>query len=121
MDDDFNTSEAVAELHRLANLIYHGESKLAPQLRALGGILGLLQRNPRDYFQGGIVNAKFEPLTATGSGIQYTHEKIAELIAIRANAKTAKDFAKADQVRKELEEIGIVLEDGPKGTTWRRA
>ena len=107
MDDDFNTAEAVAELHRIANLIYHGDNKLAPQLRALGRILGLLQRSSQDYFQGGIG--------------QYTPDKIEELIAIRVNAKKSRDFAKADQVRDELAAAGIVLEDGPKGTTWRRA
>ncbi len=107
MDDDFNTAEAVAELHRIANLIYHGDNRLAPQLRALGRILGLLQRSSQDYFQGGIG--------------QYTPDKIEELIAFRVDAKKSRDFAKADQVRDELAAAGIVLEDGPKGTTWRRA
>jgi len=121
MDDDFNTPEAIAELHRLANLIHHGDKKLSSQLRALGRILGLFQRSTRDYFQGGVVDARFQAMTATGSGTQYTNEKIEELIAIRVSAKKAKDFKKADQVRDELAAVGIVLEDGPKGTTWRRA
>ncbi|HEY6966150.1 MAG TPA: cysteine--tRNA ligase, partial [Burkholderiales bacterium] len=53
MDDDFNTAEAVAELHLLANEIFHGNEKAVPQLRALGGVLGILQRDPLQFLQGG--------------------------------------------------------------------
>ncbi len=121
MDDDFNTPEAIAELHRLANLIHHGNHQLSSQLRALGKVLGLFQRSAQDYFQGGVGGFRPQAMAATGSGVQYTNEKIEELIAIRVSAKKAKDFKKADQVRDELAALGIVLEDGPKGTTWRRA
>ncbi|MEW6688371.1 MAG: cysteine--tRNA ligase [Pseudomonadota bacterium] len=107
MDDDFNTPEAVAILHELANEVFHGESRAAATLRALGGVLGHLQRNPEEFLQA-------------GTGIVYTKEKIEERIAVRLAARKARDFARADQVRDELAAVGIVLEDGPSGTTWRR-
>ena len=61
------------------------------------------------------------PIKGTGTGTQYTIDEIEERIDIRLNARKAKDFHKADQIRDELAAAGIVLEDGPKGTTWRRA
>ena len=124
MDDDFNTPEAVAVLHQLADRAFHGDATAAPQLRALGGILGILQRNPSDYLQGipAAATSAFKPMTATAiGGTQYTSKKIEELIEIRSAVRKQKDFARADQVRDELLAAGIVLEDGPNGTTWRRA
>ena len=103
MDDDFNTPEAVAELHQLAHKALHGDDKAAAQLKALGGILGLLQRDPEAFFHGGFKD-------------QAIDQKIAE----RNAARKRKDFAEADRLRKELEDGGVILEDGPKGTTWRR-
>jgi cysteinyl-tRNA synthetase len=109
MDDDFNTAEAVAVLFDLASEINRGGSGvLAAQLKALAGILGLLQRDPVAYLQG-----------ATGEG-DYTAEKIEALIQARVDARKAKDFAESDRIRKELLDHGVVLEDGPQGTTWRR-
>jgi cysteinyl-tRNA synthetase len=104
MDDDFNTSEAVAVLFDLATRINAGEKGLAPQLRALGGLLGILQRSPEAFFQGGLDAAAVEAM-----------------IRAREEARKRRDFAEADRVRKELLAKGIVLEDGPRGTTWRRA
>jgi cysteinyl-tRNA synthetase len=103
MDDDFGTPEAVAVLFELANRINSGEKRLAGQLKALGGVLGLLQRDPVAFLQG-----KTE---------QWIEEKIAE----RKAARSRKDYAAADRIRKELLEKGIVLEDKGGKTTWRRA
>jgi len=107
MDDDFGTPEAVAVLFELANEINRGRVELASQLRALGGVLGLLQRAPDEYLKA-------------GPGAELGDAEIGALIARRAELKKRKDYAAADAVRDELAEAGIVLEDGPAGTTWRR-
>jgi cysteinyl-tRNA synthetase len=104
MDDDFNTPEAVAALFDLAGRVNAGDKPLAPQLRALGGVLGILQRSPEAFFQGG--------LDATA---------IEAMIRAREEARKRRDFAEADRIRKELLVKGILLEDGSAGTTWRRA
>jgi cysteinyl-tRNA synthetase len=108
LDDDFNTSEAVAELQLLANLAFGGDAKAGVQLKALGGVLGLLQRDPLSFLQAG-----------TGSGP--SDQEIQEKIEARLAARKDKNYAEADRIRKELETAGVILEDGPKGTTWRRA
>ena len=105
MNDDFNTPIAMAALFDLAGEINRSKSpRLAGQLRALGGTLGLLQQEPAQFLRGS------EDDTA---GIEL-------LIAVRATAKKDKKFDEADRVRKALLDKGIVLEDGPGGTTWRR-
>lgn len=106
MDDDFNTPEAVAELHLLANEAFQGNGKAASQLRALGGTLGLLQRNPQAFLQG---------------GAGPVDEEIQRKIDARLAARKAKNYAEADRIRQSLEKEGVILEDGPQGTTWRRA
>ena len=107
MDDDFNTPQAVAELQGLANEIFSGNSTAGTQLKALGGVLGLLQRDPTEFLHSG----RDGPSEA----------EIAQKIEARLAARKAKDYAEADRIRKELETAGVILEDGPKGTTWRRA
>ncbi len=109
MDDDFNTPEAVAVLFDLANEVNKTSApQLAAQLRALGGTLGLLQREATEFLQGSVV----EGLSET---------QISEQIAARITAKLSKNYAEADRIRKELLTAGIVLEDSATGTTWRRA
>jgi cysteinyl-tRNA synthetase len=107
MDDDFNTAEAVAELQKLANLAFTGDAGAAGQLKALGGILGLLEREPRAFLQGG-------PRDGLADA------DIQARIEARLAARREKNYAQADLIRKELEAAGIILEDGPKGTSWRR-
>ncbi len=108
MDDDFNTPEAVAVLFDLASAVNRGETGLAGQLKGLAGVLGLLQRDPQVFLQaapaGGLSNAEID-----------------EKVGARTTAKKARNFAESDRIRDELKAAGIVLEDGPQGTTWRRA
>ena len=112
MDDDFNTAEAVAALFELANEVNRSASPaLAAQLKALGGVLGLLGREPQAFLQAGAPDA------SGGLDADAIETRIAE----RAAAKKAKNFADADRMRSELLEAGVILEDGAGGTTWRRA
>jgi len=108
MDDDFGTPEAVAVLFDLASEVNRGRTELAGQLRALGGLLGILQRPAEAFLRAG----RPEDLTEA---------EIAERIAARQAARAAKNYAEADRIRKALEARGVILEDGPQGTTWRRA
>jgi cysteinyl-tRNA synthetase len=110
MDDDFGTPEAVAVLFELAGDVNRSrDAAMAGLLQALGAVLGLLQQDPQAYLQAG----------GAASGLD--EGAIAEQIAARAAAKTAKNFAEADRIRQALLSQGIVLKDGPSGTTWERA
>ena len=115
MNDDFNTPEAIAVLFDLAGEVNRAsadeKSALANLLKSLGAVLHFLQRDPTHFLQSGI---------KADNGLSPT--QIEEQIAARLSAKQAKDFAKADLIRKSLLEQGIVLEDKPGGITeWRRA
>ncbi|MGH8737761.1 MAG: cysteine--tRNA ligase [Burkholderiales bacterium] len=107
MDDDFGTPEAVAVLFDLANEVNRGSVELAPQLRALGGVLGILQRDAQDFLR-------------SGPGARLEDAEIERRIARRAALKREKNYAAADAERGALAAAGIILEDGPAGTTWRR-
>ncbi|MBK0001414.1 cysteine--tRNA ligase [Erwinia sp. S38] len=115
MDDDFNTPEAYSALFDLAREVNRLKSEdktaadaLAARLRQLAGVLGLLEQDPELFLQ---------------SGAQSNDNEVAEieaLIKMRNDARKEKNWAQADVARDKLNELGIILEDGPAGTSWRR-
>lgn len=109
MNDDFGTVEAVAVLFELAGEVNKtNDAQLAGCLKALGGIIGLLQRDPTEFLQGG----------AASDGL--SNEEIEDLIAQRKQARADKNWAESDRIRDLLNEHKIILEDNAGGTTWRR-
>ena len=114
MDDDFNTPGAIAVLFELARDINKmredstaGAAPLGAVLRRLGGILGLLQREPQAFLQAGAANG-------------LTDAEIESLIARRTEARKQKNWAESDRIRDELNAQGVILEDQGGRTTWRR-
>ena len=107
--DDLNTPLALSELHALARQLNKAEGAkaqgLSNTLRALGAVLGLLQREPESWFKGEAAADDAE---------------IDALVQARTQAKLDKDYALADQLRQELKDRGIELEDSKTGTSWRR-
>jgi cysteinyl-tRNA synthetase len=101
--DDLNTPGAIAGLHGLADAALAGDAQAAAGLRAAGLALGLFNLTPEAWFQGGGDVARIEAL-----------------IEERRAARAAKNFARADEIRKVLEAEGIVLEDNASGTNWRQ-
>ena len=112
MDEDFGTPEAVAVLFDLASEVNRSRSAaLSGLLKMLGGCLGLLQLPPEAYLQRAVGSAN--PAIDDAA--------IEQLIAERAGAKQARDFARADAIRQQLLQMGVVLKDGAAGTQWERA
>ena len=124
MDDDFNTPEALAAMQSLARDLNVAKSAgegakaagFAAELRHLGGILGLLQCEPAAWLE------TRSELTGSGSASaeDLDPEEIDRLVQARIAARKSRDFAASDRIRDELAAKGVVLEDGPAGTTWRR-
>jgi cysteinyl-tRNA synthetase len=108
LDEDFGTPEAVAALFDLASVVNrHRRAEDAGLLKALGGVLGLLQADPQTFLR---------------AGSALDEAQIAAQIAARAAAKKAKNFAEVDRIRAELLAAGIVLKDTLGGvTTWEAA
>lgn len=115
MDDDFNTPEAYSVLFDMAREVNRMKAEdpaaangLAAALRQLAKVLGLLEQEPEQFLQ---------------SGAQADDDEVAEIEALikqRNDARQSKDWGMADAARDRLNEMGIVLEDGPQGTIWRR-
>jgi cysteinyl-tRNA synthetase len=118
MDDDFNTPEALSvlfdlarEINRVRDADIKKAARLGVNLRRLGDILGLLQDDPDNFLKG--IGAEVEQILPVVA--------IEALIAQRTAARKARNWAEADRIRGFLKVKGIVVEDGPEGTTWRRA
>ncbi len=115
MDDDFNTPEALSVLFELAREINRERAqdmteaaRLGVTLRGLGETLGLLQDDPDSFLQGAEVG-------------RMASAEVEQLIARRTAARKARNWAEADRLRQQLVDAGIVLEDTPDGTLWRRS
>jgi len=113
--DDMNTPEAISKLHavagRLNKALTPTEAATAKgELLAGGRLLGILQSEPEAWFTQALSSAASAP----------SAEEIEDLIQERLSAREQRDFARADEIRTLLDAQGVVLEDGPEGTIWRR-
>lgn len=111
--DDLNTPLAISALHEQASAVNKAEGgdreREARALREAAGLLGLLQQDPEAWF-------RWQP----AGGGALSDAQVEDFIAARAAARKARDFAEADRIRKHLADNGVILEDGPKGTSWKR-
>ncbi len=113
MDDDFNTPEACAvlfemarEVNRLRETDLPAAAALAARLKVLAGVLGVLQMEPDAFLQAGAAS-------------KVDAAEVDALIAARLQARAEKNWAESDRIRDQLAAMGVVLEDGKGGTTWR--
>ena len=112
LEDDLNTPVAIAEIHGLAKQLHKASAGEKPVLKArilaAGNLLGILEQDPQAWLQGGVS----DDVISAGD--------VEVLIAARQEAKLARDYARADEIRQELLDQGVVLEDSREGTQWRR-
>jgi len=111
--DDLNTPLALSELHKLASAVNKAcdnevRNKIRSELLGSAKLLGLLDEKPEDWFRRGALKSN-SPTSA----------EIEQLILSRDRAREIKDFKKADEIRDELESMGVTLEDSKDGTTWK--
>ena len=112
LEDDLNTPHALAQLHKNLSVLNKNEpkAKIAKGYLLMGGeLLGLLQQDPEAWFKGGAREGGPDDAA------------IEALIEERNQARAAKNFKRADEIRDRLKGQGILLEDGPEGTNWKRA
>ncbi|RMF92967.1 MAG: cysteine--tRNA ligase [Candidatus Schekmanbacteria bacterium] len=126
MDDDFNTALAIGRLFEYVKEINKSASSLdatksnnrgklansCAEILMAGKILGILSHTPDEWFKKARTTQQLDTLS---------EEEIEELIAKRSEARQQKNWAEADRIRDELKSKGIILEDGPQGTTWKKA
>jgi len=115
LEDDLNTPLAIAHLHELTGTLNkaedaEGRAKAKGALLAAANLLGILQHDPQEWL-------KWQP---HGNETGLSDQDIEALVQARIDARVARNFAEADRIRQHLVESGIALEDGPKGTSWRR-
>lgn len=112
LNDDLNTPIAIAEIHAMAKQLHKASADERPLLKArilaAGNLLGILQQDPQAWLQGGVAT---DAISA---------DAIEALVNERQEAKLAKNYARADEIRQELLAQGVVLEDSREGTQWRR-
>ncbi len=105
LQDDLNTPKAIASLHKLYDVALQDE-KAAKALKASAQFIGLLNQTESDWKAWRPVNVEIDDA------------KVEALIQARNEAKEQKDYARADQIRDEIKDLGVILKDGPEGTTW---
>lgn len=139
MDDDFNTPEALAVIASLVNEVNRAKDandqenvfRMVGALVEMGKSLGLLRREPKEFLKLKMISRSFrftwnnEIITSDASRQDNTvgsvDAQVSELVLLREKARKEKNWAESDRIRDELKAQGVILEDGPQGTTWRRA
>jgi len=127
MDDDFNTALAIGKLFEFVKEVNKSASttdkssdeeklnelnSVCMEIFKAGKILGILEHSPDEWFK---------IIRAADSSKSLSEEEIQKLITERNEARKQKDWSSADRIRNELKDKGIILKDGPQGTTWKSA